>query len=396
MSISIDIDGNAYVLKGKLDRIKNARRAKSNFKSIGANFEVEDRIIIPFSTEESPTEYDNEENQYEAIKRLFHKFDIKYSKTEVAKIFLAKIDEENKSFEEFSLKAKNIRNNQHNGDEFLDFTIVLADKLKRELYPLQLLSAYHLAFAQNACNFSVPGAGKTSIVYGAYAYLKNLSTENNKHIDRLLIISPLAAFAPWKSEYEECFGRQPSVKELTGVSPVDRELHFYANQYTEVTLISYQSASNESDIENITAYLKRYKVMLVLDEAHKIKNVAGGKWAEAVLSIAKYAKARVILTGTPAPNGYQDLYNLYKFIWPNKNVIAFPVYHLQELTNNYTPSAREDIESLIDRVSPFFIRVKKSHLGLPEPIENDPIIVPMSQSQRTIYDYVEKKICRQL
>ncbi len=35
----------------------------------------------------------------------------------------------------------------------------------RRLYTLQMLSAYHMAFAQNACNFSVPGAGKTSIVY---------------------------------------------------------------------------------------------------------------------------------------------------------------------------------------------------------------------------------------
>ena len=239
--------------------------------------------------------------------------------------------------------------------------------------------------------FSVPGAGKTSIVYGAYAYLKSLPNENNKHIDRLLIISPLAAFAPWRNEYEECFQRKPSVKELTGVSPVHRESHFHSDEYTEITLISYHSASSKSDIENITAYLKRYKVMLVLDEAHKIKNVEGGKWAEAALSIAKYAKARVILTGTPAPNGYQDLYNLYKFIWPNKNVIDFPTHHLEELTNSHTPSAKEDINTLIDRVSPFFIRIKKSHLGLPQPIENAPIIVPMSESQRRIYDYIEKK-----
>ena len=48
----------------------------------------------------------------------------------------------------------------------------------RRLYTLQMLSAYHMAFAQNACNFSVPGAGKTSIVYGAYAYLKHLPESN--------------------------------------------------------------------------------------------------------------------------------------------------------------------------------------------------------------------------
>ena len=152
MSISIGIDGDTYVLKGNISRIKDIRRAKSNFKSIDANFE-EDRVIVPFSTESNPTEYDNKENQYEAIKRIFDKFNIEYSRTESAKNFLAEIDEENKNFEEFSLKAKNIRNDKHTGDEFQDFTNILKSELKRELYPLQLLSAYHLAFAQNACNF---------------------------------------------------------------------------------------------------------------------------------------------------------------------------------------------------------------------------------------------------
>ena len=43
----------------------------------------------------------------------------------------------------------------------------------RQLYRLQLLSAYHLSFSQNSCNFSVPGAGKTSIVYAAFAFLNS-------------------------------------------------------------------------------------------------------------------------------------------------------------------------------------------------------------------------------
>ena len=207
-----------------------------------------------------------------------------------------------------------------------------------------------------------------------------------------LIISPLAAFDPWKKEYKECFGRETSVCELVGVNKLDRQKYFFSDNYTEITLISYQSASDENDVKSIISFLKRSPVMVVLDEAHKIKNTEGGKWAEAVLSIAKFAKSRVVLTGTPAPNGYQDLNNLYRFIWPTKDIIGYPVYWLQNLSKSYhTRSARQDIQKLIERVSPFFIRIKKSDLDLPNANENPLIVVPMSATQRQIYDYIEDK-----
>lgn len=391
MSVQIDTVDNAFTILGDLEPIRKKRRARSNFESIGASFDDEDKILIPFSTKEQPNEYDDEEKQYSAILRLLDKFDIQYTKTEKAQAFVQEMDKENEDFTNFSVKAKNIRNNEHENNDFREFTTVIGKSLKRELYDLQLLSSYHLAFSQNACNFSVPGAGKTSIVYSAYTYLKSLPTENHKHVDRLLIICPLAAFAPWKKEYQECFGRYTSVRELVGVTPDARKAHFYSDYYTEITLISYQSASSDMDIENIKAYLSRNKVMVVLDEAHKIKNVTGGKQAEAILSIAKYATSRVVLTGTPAPNGYQDLYNLYKFIWPAKNVIGFPVNYLQVLSEEKTPKAKQDIDILIENISPFFIRVKKSDLGLPDAIENEPIKVSMSKTQQTIYEYIEKR-----
>ena len=48
--------------------------------------------------------------------------------------------------------------------------------------------------------------------------------------------------------------------------------------------------------------------MVVLDEAHKIKNTSGGITATSIMELAKNCTSRVVLTGTPAPNGYEDLY----------------------------------------------------------------------------------------
>ena len=338
-----------------------------------------------------------QEKKYTEIEKFFLKFGLTIQQDNSVKELLHQLNLENSAFQEFSQKAKKIRNNEHSLPDFKEFTDIVHDTFKdRAPYPLQLLSAYHLAFSQNACNFSVPGAGKTTTVYAAYAYLKNLPKTNpqyyQKHVSRLLIICPLAAFFPWKDEYEKCFGRPPIYKEMVGLSPTQRTAIFHSSEEIELILISYQSASiNEDDIINIQDYLKRHEVMLVLDEAHKIKNTDGGKIAEGIKSLSRYAKSRVVLTGTPAPNGYQDLYNIYKFIWPSKNIIQFPLPYLREMSESINPSIKANIAKLIDYISPFFIRITKSALGLPPPVEHRPVMVPMDEYQKSVYEYIEAK-----
>ena len=122
--------------------------------------------------------------------------------------------------------------------------------------------------------------------------------------------------------------------------------------------------------------------MVVLDEAHRIKNTEDGIQSFAALKLSKYAKARVILTGTPAANSYIDLVNLYKFIWPSKNIIGYSVSQLGNMSRN--PDNR--VDDLTRRIAPFFIRVKKSDLGLPEPVFNPPLVVQMSPIQAKIYE----------
>ncbi len=296
--------------------------------------------------------------------------------------------QEERNFEEFSQKALNIRNNECDIDEFKAFKDSLIDNLpNRTLYDLQMLAAYHLAFSQNACNFSVPGAGKTSVVYGAYAYLHNLEEADSKKVDRLLIISPLNAFAPWEMEYEECFGRKATSKRLSGKMDVEEKRQYlYSFTPAEITLVSYNSVL--SLLEELMFFLKRNRVMVILDEAHKIKNTSGGKISQSIMSLAGVCRARVVLTGTPAPNGYEDLYNLFKFIWPTKNIIKFHIGQLKDMSKN-----QEDprVGTLLDSISPYFMRIKKSDLGIPSAINHPPIAVAMKPSQRKIYDYIEKQ-----
>lgn len=380
--ITIDINSNndIVILTGDIKTLCNNRFAFRYLKDYLSPSIQEEKILIPTGSRTI-------EQVLGDTRTMINKYGFTEVRSNTTEQVLLDFYEEEEKFKDFSQQALNIRNNNCNKNEFSEFTNAVAIHLpNRSLYELQLLSAYHLAFSQNACNFSVPGAGKTSIVYGAYAYLHNLPDDDNKKIDRLLIIGPLSSFGPWELEYMECFGFSPNVKRLISTISKEEKINYLYSQYpAEITLISY--ASLPSLKEDIIRFLTNSKVMVVLDEAHKIKNTSGGVIAQAILDIARYCKSRVVLTGTPAPNGYEDLYNMFKFIWPLKNIMGFHLNQLRDMT--LTPNDSR-IDSLINTIAPYFVRIKKSDLKVPPAIMHPPIEVEMGIYQRKIYDLIEK------
>lgn len=373
-------NGSLLVITGDIDSVFSNRRAARYLKDTLHYSQTDNSLIVEVE--------DDINKSIDRIKKI-----CSYISAEL--IFSGRVSDavasyalEEEKFCEFAERARSIRENQCDKEDFQAFVDSVSQNLpNRSLYELQLLSAYHLAFSQNACNFSVPGAGKTSVVYGAFAYLSNLPKGDKKYVDKLLIISPLSAFGPWELEYGECFGVKPSTKRLNGkVGLEEKKQYLYSVNPARITLLSY--ASVPSLKEELIYFLRNNKVMVVLDEAHKIKNTHGGIMATGVLDIAAYCSARVVLTGTPAPNGYEDLYNLYKFIWPTKKVIPYEVYQLRDMSKTESDPR---VASLLQNIEPFFIRVKKSDLGIPQAIEHEPIVVPMGETQRRIYDVIEKK-----
>lgn len=365
---------------GNIEKITSNRRAMRLLKD-NAVFIIKDDCL----------EFEVSDDLAKCINRI--KTAAKYSRCDVetkgnANSGIQAYYEEEQNFADFSKKALDIRNNDCDIEEFKIFKDSLIDNMQnRTLYELQMLAAYHLAFSQNACNFSVPGAGKTSVVYGAYAYLHNLPEGDTKKVDRILIISPLNAFAPWELEYEECFGRKPTSKRLSGKLDVEeKKQYLYEMNPAEITLVSY--ASVISLVDELTYFLKKHRVMVILDEAHKIKNTKGGIISQSIMALAGNCKSRVVLTGTPAPNGYEDLFNLFKFIWPTKNIIKYNIGQLRDMSKTIDDPR---VDSLLDSISPYFIRIKKGDLGIPPAINHPPIQVEMKPSQRKIYDFIEKQ-----
>ena len=388
IEIDVATDGLRFILRGSTLDLMDNRRAASYLRSYLAAMQTEDgSILIPYSPEDR-------EGILSKIRGVLARFGIEEARSVRIEDALHHYYEEEANFTVFTQKAKEIWENKVDTKEFQLFIEALKERVTgRTLYDLQVLSAFHLAFSQNACNFSVPGAGKTSVVYGAYAYLNSLGAQNSKFVNKILVIGPLSSFGPWENEFRACFGRNPISRRLSGgITKEEREHYFYSGsedvENAELILMSYQAAS--SNLEDLKHYLQRSqnRVMVVLDEAHRIKNTEGGVWAESVLELASFCRSRVVLTGTPAPNGYEDLYNLFKFIWPKRNVAGFNLYHLRDMS-----ATRNDprIKELIDNVSPFFVRVTKQDLRIPPPVEHEPVMVNMDSTQRRIYDYLEQR-----
>lgn len=372
-------------LEGSIDAIQSNRRAFRLLRDYSSYTLEDGRIIFDDGSDLTKTL-----DRIKAVARIIG------AKVEYSSDVSGAIDDyiqEEENFASFSQKALDIKNNHCDVNEFKAFKESLERHLPaRRLYDLQLLSAYHLAFSQNACNFSVPGAGKTSVVYGAFAYLHNLPVDDVKRIDNLLIIGPLSSFGPWEQEYEACFGAKPRSKRLiSGISTDEKKQYLYDFDPADLTLVSY--ASVHTLIDELLYFLSAHRVMVVLDEAHKIKNTSGGITAESVLRLAGRSKSRVVLTGTPAPNGYEDLANLFRFIWPTKNIIRFMPGQLKDMTKQ-----RKDprVKILLDAIAPYFVRVRKSDLGIPPATDHAPIIVKMHPGQRAIYNAIEERFIKDI
>ena len=392
VSINIDTTKDHFVLSGSLHAVMRDRRLLLSLKRLGYRKEDADTSIIPYEKHQQVAVLKD-------IQTILRKFNFTSQLSDNTRGEVESFHRDQENFREFVGKARDIRNNQFDNipelvKEFDGFRNILEKNLARPLYPLQLLSAYHLAFAQNGCNFSVPGAGKTSIVYGAYAYLKSTPPEHHKHIDNLFVIGPLSSFAPWEDEYQACFERKADVRRLSGdssVSSSQKRQHLYAGKPSELTLISHGGVDGLQ--REITNFLKHSKTMVVVDEAHRIKNPSG-VWGKSIVEIAKEAKARVILTGTPVPNGYEDIFNLFQFLYPfnYKDILEFHYENLKEMSKNSSPDS-ERVKVFINKISPFFIRIKKDDLNLP-PVREQTIEVEMDDAQREIYDFIETKYVR--
>lgn len=245
--------------------------------------------------------------------------------------------------------------------EFGRFSRLLRSFQERDLALLLGLS--------NGANFSVPGAGKTTVTYALYE-LERLAGR----VSRLLVVAPLSAFEAWETEVAECFEDPiPIVRAFDGEAP----------RNAEVLLVNYQKLKDPY-FERLVAWARRSPTQIVLDEAHRMKRGQRGEWGRACLRLAHVAARRDILTGTPAPHSPRDFVALLDYLWPNQARAILPAVALQR-------SPPQGSMELVSRaLEPFFVRTTKSELELMPPRVHT-VRLPMGELHAEIYEALRNR-----
>jgi superfamily II DNA or RNA helicase len=259
--------------------------------------------------------------------------------------------------------------------------------LPRTLRDHQEKAAHHLYLINNGANFSVPGAGKTTVVLSVYS--KN---KQDKKVNCLFVVGPTACFYSWINEYSKTLGQIPNSIILSGLNAREREQYYYLapENRPELYILSFQTLCN--DISHISKMFKmqRNDIYFVVDEAHYVKRL-GGPWANAVLEASQYANKRCVLTGTPLPHSYTDLYNIFDVLWPNQFPIELSTrIYVENLIKEKNDSKINEIVE--EKIGPLFYRVRKKDLGLAPQHFNSPIKIEMKEHEKYLYDSVMQRI----
>lgn len=203
----------------------------------------------------------------------------------------------------------------------------------RRLLPAQRTAVARLSAAGGGGNFSVPGSGKTTMTYAVYSLLRAAG-----RVDRMLVISPQSAYEAWSDEARDCFapGAAPSI-ELAPAAP---------RRSSEVVVLNYERAAMGGMRAVIDGWAQGHRFLVVFDEAHRAKRGAVGLHGQGALDLAGLADVRLVLTGTPMPNGPDDLVAVLDLAWPGQG---------SRLASSHTPHA--------DRT---WVRITKDELELDE------------------------------
>jgi hypothetical protein len=244
---------------------------------------------------------------------------------------------------------------------------------RRTLTDFQLRDVQRLLSLENGANFSVPGAGKTTVTLA----VNILARRPEQH---MLVIGPKSAFPAWREVVDDCVeptapnGNAERFTVLSGLS-ADRVQSALTSGATRF-LINYDMMIQIPEI--MTAYLARQPVHLVLDEAHRMKAGARSQRGALLLNVAALPVRRDILTGTPMPQQPSDIQSQLDFLWPGAG-LGLQIQH------GLAPRAV---------LGSLYVRTTKKELGLPAPIRSF-IKVSMAEGQMALYSIVRDEALRQ-
>lgn len=243
---------------------------------------------------------------------------------------------------------------------------------KRTLKPFQLRDLSHLLALKNGANFSVPGAGKTTVTFA----LHMLSRQPGEHF---LVVAPKAANQAWKSIVDECIDTDSpnyATESFTVLDGREEDLRRALTSGATRFIISYDLMIRQQSL--LSAHLATTPTHLVLDESHRMKAGWESQRGAFLLNVATLPVRRDILTGTPMPQGASDIESQLDFVWPGHG-LGF------EVVQGKSPR---------DVLGNLYVRTTKQELGL-KPASRSFIDIDMEPGQLALYSIVRSEFLRE-
>lgn len=228
------------------------------------------------------------------------------------------------------------------------------------------------------------GTGKTRVA---------LEFARRAKLQRILIVVPLSAVGVWRREianvlhsdlFVDCTRGSVKNRAQTLRSAAERD-------ETTFAVVGYESYWRDTLRSAILDYRPE---LLILDEVHRVKG-RKTKMAKFAHTLAAHVKYRLGLSGTPAPNGLEDLFSVFKAINPSvfgSRYFDFEsMYVIRGGYGNYQIIGyknEENAQRLVDKHS--YRITKDEALILPEQIDVE-IPVRLSVKEHKAYENLRKK-----
>lgn len=242
---------------------------------------------------------------------------------------------------------------------------------KRKLKKFQLRDISRLLSLSNGANFSVPGAGKTTVTFALHVLARM-----PRH--QFIVVAPKAAFQAWVDIVNQCMkkdapndGAEPFTLLIGSEGEICAALSSGASRF----VISYDMVIRQQEL--LSSHIAATPTHLVLDESHRMKAGWHSQRGSFFLRIAADPVRRDILTGTPMPNAASDIESQLDFLWPGHG------YGL-DISNGKSP--REVLGNL-------YVRTTKKELDLPE-AKRHFIDIKMDPGQLALYSIVRNEFLR--
>lgn len=276
---------------------------------------------------------------------------------------------------------------------------------RRKLHPYQFRIAEHVCQSDRSMLHVAMSLGKTVSVLTAIADLYNRA-----QLSGVLVVAPRrVAELVWRQEAEKwshtahlrvCVlrGQSKNVLARNLLRPFD------------IWVINYEALGwLAGEINKLFLSRGRYPPfdMLVFDEVTRAKNTNGARISNLYARNAQgyrlidYIPRRVGLTGTPAPNGYQDLHGQYYAIDDGAALEVSEDVFFQKYFSVDPWTGRKELalgakEQIHERIAPITLTLRdEDYLRLPPYIIND-IWVELPEKIQTEYERFEETMFAEL